>query len=139
MKQNLLLTSRYLLGVVFALSGILKLISPEDAAEFVSHVLSMKIQVSMMIVLLGSVFEVGLGAVFLLVTSRTTLAAIISASMMMAFSAIGVLMLGDIKSCGCFGGLYQSQTDHFFIARNLTLLLISMFLLRHSSQQSNQR
>jgi uncharacterized membrane protein YphA (DoxX/SURF4 family) len=136
MMKVLLLGSRVVLGTVFIASGILKLTSPDKAVEFIESVLSMDLEASWIVIVLTSIFEIALGAAFLLLTERVRLAALISGSMMLVFTSIGVVEIGSAKSCGCFGDLFDSKTDEFFLARNLVLLIISMFLVRYHPHSS---
>lgn len=129
--KALLLLSRLVLGLVFMASGVLKLISPDTATEFVRIGLSIEVEGGKIIVVLTSLFEISLGATFLLLGGRVRLAALLSGSIMLIFTSIGVAEIGSGQSCGCFGGLFESKTDEFFLARNLALLMISMYLVRH--------
>jgi hypothetical protein len=135
--KRLLLLSRLVLGFVFGSSGVLKLISPHDAAGFLAGILSLGSELSTIVVVFGSILEIALGAVFLFVRRQIQTAVLISATMMLVFTAMGVAEIDNPKPCGCFGGFLESKTDEVFFARNIALLFLSMFLLRHQEQPIN--
>jgi hypothetical protein len=43
---------------------------------------------------------------------------------------IGLSYMGENKPCGCFGDLFVSQTDEWFVFRSLGLLILSLLVLR---------
>ena len=123
------LAVRILLGFVFLLSGISKLHSPGSASAFVAGILPITAQTARMIVIGLSLIEVATGCLFLLNRWVTALALLSSLFFLSAFTT-GLLFLGDEKPCGCFGDLFLSQTDEWFVLRSLAFLFISLIVLR---------
>jgi uncharacterized membrane protein YphA (DoxX/SURF4 family) len=121
--------ARVLLALVFLLSGISKLHSPGSASAFLENILPVSPHVARVIVIALSLTEVAAGCLFLLNRWVTSLALLSSLFFLSAFTA-GLLFLGQEKPCGCFGDLFLSQTDEWFVLRSLALLFLSLFVLR---------
>ena len=128
------LVCRVLLGLVFVSSGVLKIISPQHATELLSQVSSLDESYSRTIILLGSILELLLGGILLVAGKYFKLAAVISSSVLLIFTFVGIWTLEDPKPCGCFGDFLDSKTDAYFILRNLILFFLSMIILRYSNE-----
>lgn len=135
--DGLLFGARILLGIVFVSSGALKLISPNEAAELLADISLLSLHISRILIGLVSVLEFVLGAMFFL-RWQQHLAALISTIILLCFTMIGMGELQDPKACGCFGDVLDSRTDELFMARNMALLFVSMFLLRYQKEPSDK-
>jgi len=77
--------------------------------------------------------EVTIGAL-LIVNRSVPLASFVSSILLLLFSALGVLLIGDPVPCGCFGELIEQETDGIFLVRNLLLLFASLFILKRCKE-----
>jgi len=129
--RGLLIAARILLGSVFFLSGILKLLSPDAASGLILHLFPVTPTLAKTLTVILSVLEIAAGAMLVLKKS-VPIAAMFSTAFLLASIFVGVATLSDPVSCGCFGALTDSKTDEFFLLRNAFLFLISMVVLRSS-------
>ena len=134
MIDKLLFASRLLLGCVFISSGVLKLISPQQATDLLSELSSLEGIISKVVILLGSVVECLIGVMLIASRKHIRLAALISSTVLLLFTFVGVWALQNPRSCGCFGEVLDMKTDEYLVLRNIILLLISMFVFRYSEQ-----
>ena len=132
MVARLHLVSRFVLGAVFVLSGILKLFSPHQAAELLSEISSLDPEMCKYLVVALSLFEIMLGTMLLVGKRYLQLTALISAVMLLFFTFLGVATIQDPRSCGCFGDLVEFKTDEYLVLRNVVLFLVSLWVLRYS-------
>jgi uncharacterized membrane protein YphA (DoxX/SURF4 family) len=122
--------SRSLLGLIFLASGVLKIIAPVPAAELLSTFLHFPLDISKIVIIAFCLFEIVIGSMLLLGGKRLRLISFLASAILLLFTLLGVVMLNDPVSCGCFGDVFDFKTDGYFLARNVVLLIISLFVLR---------
>jgi uncharacterized membrane protein YphA (DoxX/SURF4 family) len=137
MAENIQTAARLLLGIFFLVSGISKIFSPSPAAEFLSTLLGLQLQSSLVVIILTSLFEIGLGALLILSPLHALLSASIACFVLLIFTLLGVFSFGEAASCGCLGDLYESEVDEYFFLRNFLLLLLAFVVLRSSPGASH--
>jgi uncharacterized membrane protein YphA (DoxX/SURF4 family) len=125
--------ARVLLAVVFLLSGISKLLSPAGASSFVAGMIPMTADMARILVIPLSLAEIA-AACLLLFDRWVTAVAFLSSFFFLSAFVVGLLYLGEEKPCGCFGDLFVSQTDQWFLSRSLGLLFLSLFVLRNNGR-----
>jgi uncharacterized membrane protein YphA (DoxX/SURF4 family) len=121
--------SRMLLGLVFLASGALKLISPQQASDLLSQLSSLDQTLSRTLIIIGSLIEFVLGAALIIGNGALRMASLASTIALLVFTFVGLWALQNPMPCGCFGDIVEFQTDEYFIARNIVLLLLSLFVL----------
>jgi uncharacterized membrane protein YphA (DoxX/SURF4 family) len=127
--------ARFLLASVFLLSGISKLYAPASASTFVATILPITADAARIMVISLSLLELVGGCLILLKRWVTAVTLVASFFFLSAFVA-GLFSLGEDRPCGCFGDLFLSQTDEWFLIRSLALLILSLFVLRIDARQS---
>jgi uncharacterized membrane protein YphA (DoxX/SURF4 family) len=125
---------RVALAAVFLFSGFAKLFSPQPAAAFVADVLGLSSNNSFAIVVSLSLFELALGFAFL-AGFKLRVVSFLSSLFLLAALVVGLVSVGEDRSCGCFGELLESKTDEVFVVRTLGLIFLSLIVLHHSSPQ----
>ena len=138
LANRIFLLSRLLLGFVFVASGILKLISPEQASNLLSQMSSFDVAISKVLILLGSVIELLLGVAFMVGGRYLRLASVVSSTALLAFTFVGLWALQNPIPCGCFGDIFEFKTDEYLVARNIALLLASMLVLHNSNETTSR-
>lgn len=133
MIDKMCLASRILLGTVFLLSGVFKLISPNHAAELLKELSTLDLGICVALVVGLCFFEMALAVALFVGKKYLQATAFISSAMLLLFTFVGVMMVQSPKSCGCFGDVLDLKTDGYFVARNFVLLFVSMFVLKFSS------
>ena len=134
--DSIFLLFRLLLGFVFVASGILKLISPQQASELLSDLTTLNGWISRVVILVGSVIELLLGLLLMVGGKYLRIASLASSVALLAFTFVGLWALQNPRPCGCFGDMFEFKTDEYFVARNLFFLLLSMLILRYSIKHS---
>jgi uncharacterized membrane protein YphA (DoxX/SURF4 family) len=129
MKKKAQIVARVLLGILFALSGILKIISPSAAAALFSQLLSTTSQLGYIVTLIASLVEILTGCL-LLWGRNVVMASMVASLILLGSTFIGILLLENPVPCGCFGKLVETKTDEFFLLRNLVFLAVSIFVLK---------
>jgi hypothetical protein len=123
---------------IFLLSGVSKLYAPASASSFVASMLPITANAAQIIVIPLSLAEVTAGCLLLLKRWLTTVPLFSSLFFLSAFT-IGLFFLGEDKPCGCFGDLFLSQTDEWFVLRSVAFLFLSLFVLRSNVPHSMTR
>jgi uncharacterized membrane protein YphA (DoxX/SURF4 family) len=129
---------RLALAAVFLFSGLAKLFSPQPAAAFVADVLSLSSDTSLVLILILSVVELAIG-LSLAMGYRLQLVSFLASFFLFCALLVGLFYFEEDKSCGCFGDFVASKTDIWFLIRNVSLILLSLLLLRHSSSTTSQQ
>lgn len=129
---HLTVIGRIIIGVLFLISGIAKIISPAPAATILQNFLSIDGVASWLVPFAFATAEVILGAL-LLIGKFTLPASLFSSLFFLTAISVGVRYLDEPLNCGCFGNLLNSKTDEFFLIRNLLFLGISLFVVQNSS------
>jgi uncharacterized membrane protein YphA (DoxX/SURF4 family) len=129
---------RLALAAVFLFSGLAKLVSPQPAAAFVADVLSLSSDTSLVLILILSVVELAIG-LSLAKGYRLQLVSFLASFFLFCALLVGLFYFEEDKSCGCFGDFVASKTDIWFLIRNVSLILLSLLLLRHSSSTTSQQ
>jgi uncharacterized membrane protein YphA (DoxX/SURF4 family) len=127
---NLHVVARVMLGSLFILSGVFKLLAPRHASDFVMRIVPLNSEVSLMAVFAFCILETAMGAMLLVGGKRLHFVSVISTITLLAFTLAGVFMLREPTSCGCFGEILDFKTDGYFLIRNTVFLLISLFILK---------
>ena len=124
---------RIALGLVFITSGVLKVLFPSDATIFFGEFLVTSYPVSLLLVHLLSLGEIAVGGMFL--SGFAVLYASVASILLLLVGTIAAMLFSNHPiPCGCFGGVLVSRTDEWFFMRNLSLIILSMFLLRKSGE-----
>jgi uncharacterized membrane protein YphA (DoxX/SURF4 family) len=139
MIRRLHMISRVILGLVFVLSGALKIVSPQQAADLLNQISSVKGEAGKGIVIFGSVVELIVGAILLVNRKYSGAAAFGTSILLLVFTFVGLWALENPVPCGCFGDVVDFRTDEYFIARNLGFLLLSIFVFRYSNNISHNQ
>ena len=132
MQLSLNLIARLILGVLFLISGIAKIISPAPTSTILGNFLSIDGFANWMVTFALATAEVILGAI-LVIGKFTLLASLFSSLFFLIAISVGVWYLDEPVNCGCFGNLLNSKTDEFFLIRNLLFLSISLFVVQNAS------
>jgi len=136
MNSRITLLGRVIVGSMFLLSGGGKLISPSKATVFAADLLPIQLADAGLLVLALSLFEVSLG--FLLYIGKwPQIVAFFSCMLLLFFTVLALATPNIDSSCGCFGDLISTHLELSILPRNLTLLLLSLFLMRSSSNPVN--
>jgi uncharacterized membrane protein YphA (DoxX/SURF4 family) len=139
-----LTTIRIILGAIFLLSGIGKLINPSDAQYLVELLASeyyWLIEYARPIVIATSVIELFLGG-FLLWGQYLKWALAGTFAMLLGFSSVlgYFYMQGtSVESCGCFGAFGFASGIEFTLLRNLVLglMVVGAFALSVKNKETN--
>ncbi len=126
------LAARLVLGAVFVLSGVLKLIWPHQAADLLSELSFLDPRICKILVIALSLLEMMIGVMLFVGKQYVQISALASSILLLFFTFMGVATIQNPRSCGCFGEVLDMKTDEYFVLRNIVLLLISMFVLRYS-------
>ncbi|PIP77233.1 MAG: hypothetical protein COW85_09950 [Ignavibacteria bacterium CG22_combo_CG10-13_8_21_14_all_37_15] len=131
-KTKLFFLLRTIFGLVFILSGVLKLY---DLSFFYSTILSFKIipeQTAKIITFILPLVEIGLG-VLLILAKKPVNYFVFSNVLLLFFSAILIAKLfeGEKINCSCFGKISNTPVDYLTILRNFFLILIGFYLEIH--------
>ncbi len=118
----------------FRFERVLKLISPQRAAELLSQLSSLDGQTSKVLILVGSSLELIVGILLIIRTTYFAIAAFVSSVTLLLFTFVGLWALQNPRPCGCFGDVLEFRTDEYFIARNIILLFVSMFVFRDATK-----
>ena len=129
---HLAVIGRIILGVLFLISGIAKIISPAPTSTILGNFLSIDGFANWMVTFALATAEVILGAI-LVIGKFTLLASLFSSLFFLIAISVGVWYLDEPVNCGCFGNLLNSKTDEFFLIRNLLFLGISLFVIQNAS------
>ncbi|HLR31172.1 MAG TPA: MauE/DoxX family redox-associated membrane protein [Fodinibius sp.] len=135
-QHRLLTTIRFILGIIFLISGIGKLIDGAEAqylVELMATEFYWLIEYSNVIVIGTSVLELLL-AIFLLWGKQLKWALGVTLLMLVGFSSVlfyFYLQGMNVEGCGCFGAFGFSSGLEFTLLRNLVLmvLVVSAYLL----------
>ena len=124
--------ARSLLGVVLLVSGVAKISFPDDAAKLIGHLLSLPIDASVVFVYALSIAECV--AALLLVAGRLITPVSFGVGVFLVGAiAYGAATIAHPQPCGCFGALFDSRTDEVFLARNMIMLLLTLYILNRSA------
>lgn len=128
-KRRILTTIRFILGIIFLVSGIGKLISASEA-QYLVELLATKfywlIEYSSFIVMATSIIELVI-AVFLLWGKYLKWALSAMLLMLIGFSSVlfyFYLQGMNVEGCGCFGAFGFSSGLEFTLIRNLVLMAL---------------
>ncbi len=135
--ERLIVVVRFIVAAVFLVSGVAKLFSPQPAAAFVADMFSLSSNTSLALVLLLSVCEAAIG-LGLLVGFKLQVVSFTASLFLLGAFVVGLHVLGEEKTCGCFGGLIASKTDETFVLRTLGFLVLSLIVLKSSSSHASQ-
>jgi uncharacterized membrane protein YphA (DoxX/SURF4 family) len=131
------LLARAFLGAVLLVSGIAKIFFPDDAANLLGDLLSEAILDPFLVAYTLAIFECGAG--LLLIAGRfTVVLSIVVGVFLLVAIGYGVLTMSSPQPCGCFGALVESKTDEVFIARNMILLFIALYVLKESTTMTQR-
>lgn len=128
-RRIFITTTRFIIGIIFLVSGIGKLINSTDA-RFLVELLATKfywlIEYADLIVLLTSIFELVI-AVFLLWGRYLVSAFTAALAMLLVFTGVlGFFYLQgmNVASCGCFGAFGFTSGMDLTLLRNLVLIAL---------------
>ena len=122
--------TRISLGTLFLASGILKLASPQAAADFLTQVFPIASKAASVLIRLLSIGEIALGCLILGGKNEKS-TSVIALMTFLFFSMAGILYGSPDQACGCFGDFLSSQFDEYFLLRNAIFLLLAMHLTWH--------
>lgn len=132
------LFSRVLLGILFASSGGLKLESPLSASVFFQKLLAVDTTISYVITISLSLIELIIGVLFI-INRKVLIASIFASSLLLTSTSVGISLLSDPTSCGCFGSFIESKTDESYLFRNIVFFLISLYVFKASVQSDTHK
>ena len=138
MVPRLHLVARILLGAIFVLSGISKVISPVQATDLLRALSGLDQLWARACVLGLSACEVILGVTLVVCSRSLQIAATVASLTLLFFVFFGLFTIENPVSCGCFGDVLDTKTDELFILRNLLFLVIALFVLRYSKEHVGQ-
>lgn len=121
--------SRLLLVLVFLISGVSKVISPETATEFFAKIWQVDASITRMGIIGISVAELVLAALLAL-RPKMLAPPLVACSFFLASIVIGGSYAEPDIACGCFGRVIDSRINEDNFLRNTALLLVSLFVLR---------
>jgi uncharacterized membrane protein YphA (DoxX/SURF4 family) len=130
-------SARLLVGALFLVSGVLKLISPQAAAAFLAKILQTDAGVSIVAIRLIALCEIALGY-FVVTGKKEEYTSIITLLTFLVFSFAGIICGSPEQTCGCFGDLVESHVDEMLLLRNSLFMLFSMYLVWHSDRVTNR-
>jgi hypothetical protein len=125
--------SRILLVIVFSISGVAKLISPETSTQFFANFLGIEMSIARTGVIGVSIVELVLAA-FLLLRTQMLTPPLVACCFFLTSLVIGGFYAGQDVTCGCFGGLIESKINETYFLKNTTFLLVSLSVLKTSSR-----
>lgn len=138
LKKGIQSFSRVVLGILFASSGGLKLESPLAASLFFQKLLVVDTATSYAITISLSLIELIIGVLFI-IRKKILIASIFASSLLLASTLVGILLLSNPTSCGCFGNFIESKTDEYYLFRNIIFFLISVYVFKASVQSDSQK
>jgi len=130
MKKFLILAIRLVLGAIFLVSAIAKLLSPSAFGSSLTSFGLLPLALVPWFTYLIPTWELVL-AFALLLRVQMEKAAVLAAAMMVIFIAAAAsasISGAMVENCGCFGELYRSGLGVGFFVRNSLLLLLSVLL-----------
>lgn len=131
------LLARTLLGSVLLASGIAKIFFPDDAANLLAQLLSEPVLNPFVVAYTLSIVECVAG--LLLIAGRCTVVLSTGVGVFLLVAiGYGVLTMSSPQPCGCFGALVESKTDEVFIARNVILLFVALYVLKESTTMTQR-
>lgn len=141
-KRRVLTTIRFILGIIFLVSGIGKLISSSEAqylVELLATEFYWLIEYSSFIVMTTSILELVI-AVLLLWGKYIRWALSGMLVMLIGFSSVlfyFYLQGMNVEGCGCFGAFGFSSGLEFTLIRNVVMMLLTVvaFVLAGSSSK----
>ncbi len=130
LKQRLYIISYYFIAVVLSLSGISKILNPENLLNTLNTTLTF-IDVNILILIATAlpVIEIALGLMLILKikVKGTLIATVILFAVFFLFSIYGTITGFDVD-CGCFGSSIRSEFGVGMIIRNIVLLILSILV-----------
>ncbi len=142
-KRRILTTIRFILGIIFLVSGIGKLISSSEAqylVELLATEFYWLIEYSSFIVLSTSILELVI-AVLLLWGKYIRWALSAMLIMLIGFSSVlfyFYLQGMNVEGCGCFGAFGFSSGLEFTLIRNVVMMLLVIVAFVLSGSRSEQ-
>lgn len=127
-------------GTIFLLSGLLKF---QDTDAFIDTVRSFGmlpafIVPSFSVIII--VMEIFCGTALLFDLRRRDAAAALVMLMLMFTAALMIALIkGGDQMCGCFGDRYTAPVDEWTIVRNITLMLLIVWLHRTAAEEGPVR
>lgn len=127
------LLARAFLGSVLLVSGIAKIFFPDDAANLLGELLSEPVLDPFVVAYTLSIVECVAG--LLLIAGKLTQVVSLGVGVFLLVAiGYGVLTISSPQPCGCFGALLESRTDELFMARNMILLFVALYVLKESTK-----
>ncbi|MBI5476810.1 MAG: DoxX family membrane protein [Ignavibacteriales bacterium] len=127
---------RIILGVVFSLSGIIKLLNPTNFYNSLRGfnvlpeplVVPFALMISTVELLAGVMMVAGLWIKF---------ASFVISILLLVFIAaiIPIIISGDIVGCGCFGSIVEEKVDVYLILRDVIFLIFSLVVYQDINQK----
>ena len=120
----------YLIAVVFVISGISKILNPENFLKVLNITVSFFGEnIIILIATLLPVIEIALGMMLVLKIriKETLIATTILMTIFLIYAIYGTVK-GFDTDCGCFGSSVESNFGTLMIIRNIVLMLSSLIL-----------
>lgn len=130
LKQRLYIISYYFIAVVLLVSGISKILNPENLLNTLNTTLNfLGENIIILIATVLPVLEIGLGLMLMLKikTKETFFVATMLFAIFLVFAIYGTIKGFDVD-CGCFGTVIKNEFGILMIGRNLSLTIISIVL-----------
>lgn len=132
---SLLRITRFLLASVFIFSGGSKLISPTQAVVLARAVLDISESPLVFFVYSISLFEVFLGILLVLDDRFHGIGAFFASVLLLSFIVLLAFLPSNELKCGCFGTFEFFDSVNSALARNVVLMVVSMYLLQKERTQ----
>ncbi|MFZ2323375.1 MAG: MauE/DoxX family redox-associated membrane protein [Ignavibacteriaceae bacterium] len=138
LKQNLYVISFYFIAVVLLVSGISKILNPENLLNTLNATLTfLGENILILIATVLPVLEIALGLMLILPvpmgkikTKETLIATLILFAVFFLFSIYGTIAGYDVD-CGCFGTVIKNEFGVWMIFRNMILFVITFLNFKY--------
>jgi peroxiredoxin/uncharacterized membrane protein YphA (DoxX/SURF4 family) len=142
--QKMFIHSRFLFGLLFIFSGLIKIYNLSDFQTAVKSFELLPVDFIEVFSYVVPLAELLLGS-FIICGFQSILSIQFSIYLLTIFTAIVIVKIyeGVNISCGCFGALSSNRIDEFTVARNILLILWGMTIIffiikKNSSNNFNQ-
>lgn len=128
-KDLAVIAARIVIAAVFVFAAVPKLVNPRLFAEAIANYHLVPDSISSIAASVMPVMEMVI-AIALVIGVKERGAAVASALMLLVFAVAMTTTIarGINLDCGCFGAAAEAQVSWFTVARNVLLMLVSIFI-----------
>lgn len=136
MRRYMVLAVRIFLGLIFLISGGLKLFDLNSFVNTINNFQVVPVSISKVVAIVLACPESGSG-LMMLVGFQTKVSSGIVVILLIAFLAaiVPVLTAGQEMDCGCFGSLSHDRVGTGLLVRDVILLVLAVFLYAEKSHK----